>query len=78
MYANLRVELWKAGLRQNKLAKMLEMDETLLSRIVNGYRQPSPEFRKRISALLKSDEEWLFQVENPEDPERPNAQAAGQ
>ena len=78
MYANLRVELWKAGLRQNKLAKMLEMDETLLSRIMNGYRQPSPEFRKRISALLKSDEEWLFREEHPEDVQASSAQAAGE
>jgi len=61
MYPNLRVQLWKTGLRQNRLAKMLEMDETLLSRIVNGYRQPSAEFRKRLAAILKSDEAWLFQ-----------------
>ena len=78
MYPNLRVELWKAGLRQNKLAKMLEMDETLLSRIMNGYRQPSPAFRKRISALLKSDEEWLFQFEKPENPDPLNAKTADQ
>lgn len=62
MYPNLRIQLWKAGLRQNRLAKMLEMDETLLSRIVNGYREPSVEFRKRISTILERDEEWLFQA----------------
>ena len=48
-------------MRQNQLARLLEMDETLLSRIVNGYRQPSAEFRKKISAILHSDEMWLFQ-----------------
>jgi len=68
MYPNLRFQLWKAGLRQNQVAKMLEMDETLLSRIVNGYRQPSAEFRKKISAILHSDEMWLFE---PEDGVRP-------
>lgn len=62
MYPNLRIQLWKAGIRQNRLAKMIEMDETLLSRIVNGYREPSPEFRKKISAILHSDEGWLFQA----------------
>jgi len=61
MYPNLRIQLWKAGMRQNQLAKMLEMDETLLSRIVNGYRQPSAEFRKKLSTILQSDEAWLFQ-----------------
>ena len=66
MYPNLRIQLWKAGIRQNRLAKMLEMDETLLSRIVNGYREPSAEFRKKLSAILESDEGWLFQaVESP-------------
>jgi transcriptional regulator with XRE-family HTH domain len=62
MYPNLRIQLWKAGIRQNRLARMIEMDETLLSRIVNGYREPSPELRKKISAILKSDEEWLFET----------------
>jgi len=63
MYPNLRIQLWKAGIRQNRLAKMLDMDETLLSRIVNGYREPNGEFRKKISAILESDEGWLFQSE---------------
>ena len=61
MYPNLKVQMWKAGIRQNRLAQLLSMDETLLSRIVNGYRQPSPEFRKRIAAILQMDEMWLFQ-----------------
>ena len=69
MYPNLKFQLWKVGLRQNRLAKMLEMDETLLSRIVNGYRQPSEEFRKKISAILHSDALWLFQ---PDDAAQPN------
>jgi transcriptional regulator with XRE-family HTH domain len=81
MYPNLRIQLWKSGIRQNRLAKMLEMDETLLSRIVNGFRQPSPEFRKKISALLKSDEVWLFQVAESaplDQSELPSAKTAGQ
>jgi transcriptional regulator with XRE-family HTH domain len=81
MYPNLRIQLWKSGIRQNRLAKMLEMDETLLSRIVNGFRQPSAECRKRISALLQSEEEWLFQIveDAPLNPvKRPNTKTAGQ
>ncbi len=70
MYPNLRIQLWKSGIRQNRLAKLLQMDETLLSRIVNGFRQPSPDFRKKISELLQSDEAWLFQVVEGATPER--------
>lgn len=61
MYANLKLQLWRSGLRQNQLAKMLGIDETILSKIVNGFRQPSPETRVKIAALLNSDETWLFE-----------------
>jgi transcriptional regulator with XRE-family HTH domain len=65
MYPNLKLQLWTNGIRQNRLAKMLDIDETILSRIVNGFREPSQEMRLRIAALLKSDADWLFQtVEN--------------
>lgn len=81
MYPNLRIQLWKSGIRQNRLAKMLDMDETLLSRIVNGFRQPSADFRKKISAILDSDEAWLFQAMEPpplKQVERRNEDAAAQ
>jgi transcriptional regulator with XRE-family HTH domain len=61
MYPNLKLRLWTTGLRQNRLAKMLDIDETTLSKIVNGFRQPTAEVRGRIAAALSSDEEWLFQ-----------------
>jgi transcriptional regulator with XRE-family HTH domain len=61
MYPNLKLQLWRSGIRQNRLAQLLAMDETMLSKIVNGYRQPSQELRKRIAALLQSDEQWLFE-----------------
>ncbi len=61
MYLNLKVQLWKTGIRQNQLARMLDLDEAILSKIVNGFRSPSPELRVRIAALLRSDEAWLFQ-----------------
>jgi transcriptional regulator with XRE-family HTH domain len=61
MYPNLKLRLWTRGIRQNRLAKMIEIDETTLSKIVNGFRQPTPEIRGRIAAALESDEDWLFQ-----------------
>src|SRR5690349_15397520 len=36
MYLNLKLQLWKTGIRQNRLARILEIDETALSKIVNG------------------------------------------
>ena len=62
MYPNLKLQLWMTGIRQNRLAKMLDLDETTLSKIVNGFRQPTPEVRGRIASALKSDESWLFQT----------------
>ena len=65
MYPNLKLHLWRAGLRQNHLAKLLHIDDTLLSKIVNGYREPSPAVRRRIAEILCQDESWLFE-EAPE------------
>jgi transcriptional regulator with XRE-family HTH domain len=64
LYPNLKLQLWRIGLRQNRLAQMLGVDETALSRIVNGYREPADELRKRIAAILGSDEAWLFETES--------------
>lgn len=61
MYPNLKLEMWRRGIRQNRLAKMLNMDETLLSRIVNGYRSPSSEVKTKIATALDCDAVWLFE-----------------
>ena len=60
MYPNLKLQLWKCGLRQNRLAQMIGIHETLLSKIVNGFREPDAAVRARIATVLKSDEGWLF------------------
>jgi transcriptional regulator with XRE-family HTH domain len=61
MYPNLKLQIWRTGLRQNRLAQMLNVDEATLSRIVNGFRTPNATMKARIAALLKSDQAWLFQ-----------------
>ncbi len=61
MYPNLKLQLWKAGIRQNRLAQMLGIDQTLLSKIVNGFRAPDETLRAKIATLLQSDEQWLFE-----------------
>jgi transcriptional regulator with XRE-family HTH domain len=62
MYPNLKLQLWKTGLRQNRLAQLIGIHETQLSRIVNGFREPDAKTRARIAATLKCDELWLFTV----------------
>jgi len=61
-YPNLKLQLWRSGIRQNRLAQMLGMDETMLSRIINGFREPNPQLRSKIAQLLQSDEAWLFEA----------------
>jgi transcriptional regulator with XRE-family HTH domain len=61
MYPNLKLQLWTSGIRQNRLAHMLGMDEAALSKIINGYREPGAELRRFIAKILEGDEEWLFQ-----------------
>ncbi|HWC00671.1 MAG TPA: helix-turn-helix transcriptional regulator [Bryobacteraceae bacterium] len=61
MYPNLKLQLWRSGIRQNRLAKILGMHESMLSKMINGFREPGPEVRAKIAALLNSDELWLFE-----------------
>jgi len=63
MYPNLKLQLWRCGIRQNRLAQLLGIHETLLSKIVNGFRDPDPRVRSRIAEILHSDETWLFSPE---------------
>jgi transcriptional regulator with XRE-family HTH domain len=60
MYPNLKLQLWKCGIRQNRLAQLIGIHETLLSKILNGFREPDPRVRSQIAAILQSDESWLF------------------
>jgi transcriptional regulator with XRE-family HTH domain len=61
MYPNLKLQLWKCGMRQQQLARMLDIHESLLSKVVNGFREPSPELRQRIADALQCDISWLFE-----------------
>jgi len=37
------------------------MDETVLSKIIHGYRNPTMEQRKLLADYLAVDEAWLFE-----------------
>ena len=60
MYPNLKLEIWRSGLRQNRLARELQIDETVLSKVINGYREPSPRLRVMLAEYFQKDEKWLF------------------
>ena len=60
--------MWRSGIRQNRLAKMLGVHESVLSKIVNGFRKPTPEMRTQIATALRQDEAWLFDSRDIEAP----------
>jgi transcriptional regulator with XRE-family HTH domain len=61
MYLNLKLQLFKLGIHQNRLARELGIDETGLSKIINGYREPSETQRKQLADFLRVEEKWLFE-----------------
>ena len=50
MYPNLKLQIFKLGI-----------DESVLSKIIHGYREPSTSQRELISGYLKVEETWLFE-----------------
>jgi transcriptional regulator with XRE-family HTH domain len=61
MYPNLKLEIFKRGLHQNHLARNVGMDETLLSKIIHGYREPNAVQRRSLAGYLAVEEAWLFE-----------------
>lgn len=61
LYPNLKLTMYRTGIRQNMLAKSVGINEAYLSRIMNGTRQPGPEVRAQIAQALRENAEWLFQ-----------------
>jgi transcriptional regulator with XRE-family HTH domain len=61
MYPNLKLQIFRLGTHQNHIARALRMDESVLSKIIHGYRQPSQEQRRQLADFLKVEENWLFE-----------------
>jgi transcriptional regulator with XRE-family HTH domain len=57
------MEIWLSGMRQNRLARELDVDETVLSKVINGFRKPSCELRALLAEYFNKDEGWLFETE---------------
>jgi len=60
MFTNLKMLLWRSRIHQNRMAQEMQIDEASLSRIINGYREPTPTQRVKIAQYLNADEDWLF------------------
>jgi transcriptional regulator with XRE-family HTH domain len=60
IYPNLKLRMYTTGIRQNRLARMLGIHEASLSRIMNGFREPTGDIRVHLAEILQSDPEWLF------------------
>lgn len=63
MYANLKLQLFCAGIHQSRLARDLGIEESLLSRIIRGYRRPTFEQRRKMAEYLNVSEAWLFETQ---------------
>jgi transcriptional regulator with XRE-family HTH domain len=72
MYVNLKLQIWRSGVRQSRLAQDLGIDETILSRIINCYRTPSPHLREMLAKYFQVDEHWLFEMEEESRTDRRN------
>jgi transcriptional regulator with XRE-family HTH domain len=61
MFPNLKLQIFRRRSHQNRLAKAVGIDETVLSKIIHGYRDPTPTQRKILASYLEADETWLFE-----------------
>jgi transcriptional regulator with XRE-family HTH domain len=61
MFPNLKLQIFRRGGHQNQLAKAVGIDETVLSKIIHGYRAPSAAQRRILASYLEVDEAWLFE-----------------
>jgi transcriptional regulator with XRE-family HTH domain len=61
MYPNLKLQLFRNSVRQNFLAREVGIDESILSKIIHGYREPSKEQRQLLASYLGVEEAWLFE-----------------
>lgn len=62
MLPNLKLQIFRRGSHQNELARAVGIDETVLSKIIHGYRAPSPRQRELLASYLEAEEGWLFET----------------
>jgi len=61
MYPNLKLAIFKKGMQQNQVSKILGINEANLSKIIRGYREPSLSQRRMLANYLNLDETSLLE-----------------
>lgn len=61
MFPNLKLQIFLRCDRENQLAKAVGIEETVLSKIMHGYRTPTATQKKLFATYLQPDEAWLFE-----------------
>jgi transcriptional regulator with XRE-family HTH domain len=61
MYLNIKLQVFRLGFHQIDIAKALGIDESVLSKIIHGYREPSKAQRTQLARCLNAEESWLFE-----------------
>jgi transcriptional regulator with XRE-family HTH domain len=67
LYPNLKLTMYKTGVRQNILARAIGIHEAHLSRIMNGTRRPGSEVKEQIASALRENADWLFELSQVEE-----------
>jgi transcriptional regulator with XRE-family HTH domain len=62
MYPNLKLQIFRRRNHQNQLARDVGIDETVLSKIIHGYRRPTEAQKKILASYLEAEESWLFET----------------
>lgn len=56
----LKIALLETGKKQGRIARLLKISDTTLSRIVRGRREPTDEQRKALAEFLGRDASEIF------------------
>jgi transcriptional regulator with XRE-family HTH domain len=57
---NLKIKMQELGIRQIEMAAELGINDSLLNKILNGWRKPSEALSKKISAYIEKRRERLI------------------
>jgi transcriptional regulator with XRE-family HTH domain len=66
MFPNLKLQIFRRRSHQNQLARAVGINETVLSKIIHGYRNPTSAQRKLLASYLEANEAWLFERFDPD------------
>ena len=56
---DVKLEMVRLGIRQVEMAHKLKINDSLLNKILNGWRQPEPELERRIRSFVEKRKNQL-------------------